>query len=516
MNRRVSGLVAGLAALATGAGGVAAVSTAGAATTVAGGNGAGGTQADAMTWGRCEDEALRKAGAGCANIRVPLDYAKPGGRTITLAASRIPATAPADRRQGTLLGSGLSFPMTGKDLGKRIRAEYDLVGFDPRGTGESRPLLSCGKPDPFRIPQPSYLPTTGASEAPGANERAWLRLFETFVQGCTTKYGAALEQYTAMASAYDIDAVRGALGLSTISLYAAGFSEQIYASLFPARVRRIVFVATPDPTLAGYDGLFADSPAAEEHVDRFWAWIAAHHRVYRLGSTAKAVERRFLREERRLARDPVRGVGPAEWSDQILFRSTFDESAWPQTASAFAAWVRGDRGPIRAGAADFASSGAAGTTAGLLNCANGTWPSDYARWRSDGFARAQTYPLFTFPYLLNSLGCRTWPVSRPVQVTGSDVPSMLLVAATEDRTFHRGALELRRQFPNSRYLTVPGSITFTAFSGNTCVDKAIRRYLADGTLPARTTGYQADESCAKAKLPKPLKKDVRAAKRSGE
>ena len=51
----------------------------------------------------------------CASLKVPLDYRNPGGRKITLALSRVPATAPASQRQGVLLvnpggpgGSGLS------------------------------------------------------------------------------------------------------------------------------------------------------------------------------------------------------------------------------------------------------------------------------------------------------------------------------------------------------------------------------------------------------------------------
>ena len=55
------------------------------------------------------DSAVR-----CASLRVPLDYAHPAGRKITLALSEVPATAPPSQRQGVLLvnpggpgGSGL-------------------------------------------------------------------------------------------------------------------------------------------------------------------------------------------------------------------------------------------------------------------------------------------------------------------------------------------------------------------------------------------------------------------------
>ena len=39
----------------------------------------------------------------CATLAVPLDYRHPNGRKITLALSMVPATAPADQRQGDLL-----------------------------------------------------------------------------------------------------------------------------------------------------------------------------------------------------------------------------------------------------------------------------------------------------------------------------------------------------------------------------------------------------------------------------
>lgn len=508
MNRLLFGTVAGFAALATGAGGLTAVSATDAAASAGVPSVAAGT-IDVKQWGRCKDKDLRKAGAECANIRVLLDYANPGGRTITLAAARIRATAPASRRQGTLLGEGRSFPLTGSDLGKRVRAEYDLVGYDVRGTGESRPLLNCGKPDPFRLRQPAYLPTTGAGEAPSADERAWLRRWETFTQRCATKYGAVLEHFNSTVQAYDIDAVRGALGLAQVSLYAGGYAAQVYASLFPQRVRRIVFVATQDPRRAGYASVFADTATSQVHLTRFWGWIAAHHDVYRLGATGTKVERRFLLEQRKLARIPAKGVGPAEWSDQILFRAAFDEQSWPTVASAIAAWVRGDQRKIREGAAEFAAGGAPGTTAALMHCADGSWPSDYGRWRSDAFARFEQSPLFAFPDMLNYLGCRTWPVSQPLEVAGAPDLSMLLVAAGDDTSYHEGALELRRRFPGASYLTVPGSITNSAFGGNACVDRAIRQYLADGTLPPRKTGTQADASCKAIKLPKPLKKDMK-------
>lgn len=57
-----------------------------------------------------EGQALDQAGAQCAGITVPLDYARPGGRTITIAISRLKATDTAHQdvpgRAGRLGGLG--------------------------------------------------------------------------------------------------------------------------------------------------------------------------------------------------------------------------------------------------------------------------------------------------------------------------------------------------------------------------------------------------------------------------
>ena len=90
----------------------------------------------------------------CATLTVPLDYANPGGRTIQLAVIRVRATDPA-HRIGSLItnpggpgGSGVQFveqsyptqPGQPSHFGAPLRADFDIVGFDPRGVGHSAPI----------------------------------------------------------------------------------------------------------------------------------------------------------------------------------------------------------------------------------------------------------------------------------------------------------------------------------------------------------------------------------------
>jgi len=50
--------------------------------------------------------ALDDAGAQCGQVRVPVDYGHPHGRTITVAFARIKATDPAKRRGVLLVNPG--------------------------------------------------------------------------------------------------------------------------------------------------------------------------------------------------------------------------------------------------------------------------------------------------------------------------------------------------------------------------------------------------------------------------
>ena len=76
----------------------------------------------------------------CGTVTVPLDYNNPGGRTITIALKKLPASD-SDAEHGSLFfnprGPGVSGNRTLETqatvLPEAPRAGYDVVGFDPRG-----------------------------------------------------------------------------------------------------------------------------------------------------------------------------------------------------------------------------------------------------------------------------------------------------------------------------------------------------------------------------------------------
>jgi pimeloyl-ACP methyl ester carboxylesterase len=107
---------------------------------------------DAIVWGECVSEAAIE-GEQCATVSVPLDHFGSRGTVIDIAVNRFPATS--GQSNGALLtnpggpgGPGLSFARAISQIyaGTALAEDYDIIGFDPRGIGESSPAPYCVSP----------------------------------------------------------------------------------------------------------------------------------------------------------------------------------------------------------------------------------------------------------------------------------------------------------------------------------------------------------------------------------
>src|SRR5205807_7196452 len=120
--------------------------------------------APSISWSSCN----RDLGPfECGTVQVPLDYSDPSGAAISIAVVRLPAADPA-RRIGSLFinpggpgGSGVDFALfAGPFLfTPEVRARFDIVGFDPRGTYRSTSFRCLGTPNTVpRIVTPFSFP----------------------------------------------------------------------------------------------------------------------------------------------------------------------------------------------------------------------------------------------------------------------------------------------------------------------------------------------------------------------
>ncbi len=465
-----------------------------------------------IAWGKCASPGLQRRGAECGFLPVPLDYAKPHGTKIQLAVSRIKHKTPDSQYQGVVLtnpggpgGSGLTLSVLGEFVPKHAGDAYDWIGFDPRGVGSSKPAVTC-QGDYFSFNRPDYVPWNPYVE------QTWLARTKAYADACT-KNGELLNHLTTVDSAKDMDRIRAALGVRQINYY--GFSygtylAQVYSTLFPDRVRRMVLDSNVDPRKVWYQANLDQDVAFDRNIKIWFGWLARYDSVYHLGATAQAVEKLWYQQQYELRTHPAEGkIGPDEWSDIFLYAGYY-QSTWLDLADTFAAWVHDhDAKPL---IDQFLGSNPPGDDNGFaiyngVQCTDVQWPTDYDKWRRDNWAVFAQAPFETWGNAWFNAPCLYWPgkARKPVKIDGRKVASALLIGETLDAaTPFEGSLEVRRRYPNSALIAEPGGTTHAgSLSGNACVDDKIADYLLTGKLPHRRSGDRADAICDPLPQPDP-------------
>lgn len=227
----------------------------------------------------------------CALVRVPLDYADPGGRQLDIAVSRIRATGP---RFGAILlnpggpgQSGLAMPrQLANSEAAGLLVHHDLIGFDPRGVDYSA-SLPC--PPDETPPDPSWSEKDRARFVAGRDARANAR--------CIARDPALVRSFTTPNIARDLDRIRAALGERKIGFYGVSWGTALgaqYRTLFDSHVDRMLLdsVMPPELNVTALDDGQAD--AGERTFHEFAAWIARYDAVYHFGTTEPVVARALL------------------------------------------------------------------------------------------------------------------------------------------------------------------------------------------------------------------------------
>ncbi|MCA1655896.1 MAG: alpha/beta hydrolase, partial [Pseudonocardiaceae bacterium] len=308
-----------------------------------------------------------------------------------------------------------------------------------------------------------------------------------------------------------VESIRKALGAEQINYYGFSYGTylgQVYGTLHPERLRRVVFDGNVDPNRVWYAANIDQDIAFDRNIKLYFDWVAAHDDVYHLGTTGRQVEALFYQKQAELLREPAGGViGPDEWTD-IFLQAGYYVFGWENIAEAFAGYVHdGDWETLRDlfGTPPFADNGHAVYLA--VSCTDTQWPTNWHRWRTDHWLTFARAPFETWGNAWFNAPCVYWPAraGKPVEVDGSEVDSALLVNETLDAaTPYSGALEVRRLFPNSVLVEGVGGTTHSgSLSGVECTDSLIAAYLKTGALPARLPGNHSDVRCDPVPRPEP-------------
>lgn len=177
----------------------------------------------------------------CGEVLVPLDPAAPEGEQIAIALNRRPAD-PTQRSLGVLMFNPGGPGASGKAFVEAAAAlesfPFDVIGFDPRGVGDSAGL-DCDIMDDAA----ARLDEQGAA--------AVIELFRSEGQRCREQVGPLFDHLGTNAVVADIEQIRIALGVEQLTFYGISYGTRIgaaYAQRYPEHIRGLVLDAPVPPT----------------------------------------------------------------------------------------------------------------------------------------------------------------------------------------------------------------------------------------------------------------------------
>ena len=453
------------------------------------GDGLAGYLKQAVQWRRCGEQY------DCASVVAPLDYANPSTQAITLALARKKATA--SPKLGTLFVNPGGPGASGRNLvtyfASKGLEQYDIVGWDPRGTNAST-AVRC-----FDDKATDAFNQLDSSPDDAAETEALIVGTYQFATSCWQHSGGLLEHISTIDTARDLDLLRSLVGDDKLSYLGYSYGTQIgavYADLFPQRVGRLVLDAAVDIT---DDDTVIQAQGFDLALGNFAAWCARQNCT--LGGTKENVLKAVTDFLDRLDAAPLQ-VGDRRLTQSLAATGIAGYMyggipAWRVLARDLQAAIDGDGTALLHSSDGLNDRGEDGRYGSLfysfpaIGCADskdeGVVEAEQ-RWVQD----QQKAPIYG-KYFGPGYTCALWPVrSAPqFQPTGSGAAPIVVVGATGDpATPYQNAVTMAKQLTSGVLLTYEGEGHGTFGGKSTCIDRAVIAYLTQGTVPADGTRCQ--------------------------
>jgi pimeloyl-ACP methyl ester carboxylesterase len=424
-----------------------------------------------ITWTACPDDpdSPEPPDGECGTLRVPLEWNRPQGPAIDLAVARHRATDPA-HRLGVLMidaggpgTSGAEFALSsGHVLSPEIRARFDIVGLDLRGTGRSS-FIEC---DDTAHP-PSDEP------ADRAQFEALRQYSRQAIAACRARNQPVFDHADTSVNARDVDAVRRALGEDKISFLGVSYGTllgQQYAEQYGNRVRAMVLDSVIDHSVDVRRFTADRATAADELFRQFAAWCDRTATCALHGRDVLATWKQAL-----AVADGM--PGQPDWLPDRVFSDMYTPD-WDDVGRVIAETAAG-RPPVTAQFSYNYRSIRLAVVCQDFDLRIGTF-AQYSALHAEELRRAPLMRGRSIGHYeaTTCLGLPGPPANPPHRLDIARAPRILLVNPRFDpATPHAWAVDVHRQAPaNTTLLTYEGS-GHSAFARTPCTRAAVDHYL---------------------------------------
>jgi len=434
-------------------------------------------------------------------VEVPVDYRRPKGKSVRLSVVRLPVSRRSDRIGSLVLNpggpgaSGVGYARQASTVvSDAVRRRYDVVGFDPRGVGQSNPLpcLDDAETDALIGSDPT---PDDASEV-----RAMSAQLKNMAAQCKAKGGDLLAHVSTVEAARDMDVLRAVLGdrrLNYLGKSYGTFLGATYAEEFPGNVGKLVLDGALDPALDA-DAINLGQAQGFERATRAFVSDCVRESSCPLGSDVDAGVARLQRLMKDLDAQPLRTQDPArpltEGRGALGVASAlYDDRFWPVLRQGLQAAFAGDGTTLLSLADALTDRGPGGfqsnanTVIYAVNCLDRPAPGGLPGVQQSVPRFEREAPTWG-PFLAwSELACVYWPAKstgRPQPLRAQGSGPIVVVGTTRDpATPYAWAQGLARELENGHLITYEGDGHTAYRRESRCVDRAVDAYLLRGEVP---------------------------------
>lgn len=462
----------------------------------AAGTGSGtGDEGDPFGWEAFDDD---DAGIETGSIRVPIDHDEPSAGTFDLFVARHLATDP-DARIGSLLVNPGGPGFGGSDFAiyadqfysDELLAHFDIVGWDPRGTGLSEPAIDCI--DDYD----RYFTGLDITPDDDAERQELIDLATEFQGRCASQNADIVQHVGTNDTARDMDAIRAALGEDQITYFGFSYGSELgatWATLFPDTVRGAVLDGAVDPNAGLLEASLQQTAGFEHSLETFLARCSADTECafHNDGDAEGAFDALMLDlDERPVPSEPDRPDVDRGMALSAAAQAMYDESFWSQLEQALTDARGGDGSGLLALFDLYFQRRADGTYDDALEAFQTISCMD-APERPTVDEDDANAPLFNeaaprfAPGTTGSYFCSFYPVPDDprVEITGAGAGPILVVGTTGDPATPLSGTKAMAEALDEGVLLVVVADQHTGYGVNDCAVSTVDAYLIGLTVPA--------------------------------